>query len=77
MHGKTGERPNVDIVVVQVMHPLIEWPPMVDAVDGIEMQVAYQGYEAHHDNEINRMLGDGHIIDVSIGIEPHCQNFIG
>ena len=77
VHGQAREWPDIDVVVMQIMRPLIKRPPMADAMNGIKMEITDQRDQAHHQNEIDRMLADRNIGDQVIGIEPHRDHFIG
>ena len=45
MHGKSGPRTDIDIAVVNGMHPLVEGRPVQKAVDEIEMNPLVQGQQ--------------------------------
>jgi hypothetical protein len=76
MHGQPGPRAGIGVFVVQIMGGLVERPPVDEAVNAVEMQVAPEGDEAEPDREVNRMGGPVHVRNLVVGKGPEVKDFV-
>ena len=76
MHGKPGQRPDVDVVMVQVVYPTIQGSPVDQAMDQIEMHVADHGDHAHQRHAIDGVLRPTDVGEQMVGVPPQSRDFV-
>ena len=70
MHGKPGQRPDIDIVVVEIMDPAIQRGPMDQPMDQIEMHIADHRDDAHQRHAIIGMRAPTDVGQEVVGVAP-------
>ena len=76
MHGNSGPGPNIDVFVMEVMHPLKERRPVQETMDPIKVKYTNNWHEDEQQDEIDRMFLRIDVWQHLVGIGPHHQHFI-
>ena len=77
MHGQAGPRSDVDVLVMEIVDGLVKRPPMDQAVNPVEMELAPKRDGAQPERAIERMglpIDSG---DMVVCRRPHVEHLVG
>jgi len=76
MHGNSGPGPDIDVFVMEVVHPLEERRPVQETMDPVEVEDSNNGHEDQQQDEIDWMFSRVDVGQQLVGIGPHHHHFV-
>jgi len=76
MHGQTGPRPDIDVFVMEVVHPLEERRPVHETMEPVEVEDSNHGHADQQHDKVDRIFSWIDVGQQLVGIGPHHQHFI-
>ena len=76
VHGQAGPRPDVDVLVMEIVPGLVERRPMQQTMRPVEVEQPPHLDAAEQDDEVDRLLSWVDIGDGLVGVRPYHQDFV-
>ena len=77
MHGQAGPRSDVDVLMMEIVDQLVERPPMDQAVNPVEMELAPKRDGAQPERAVKRVGFPIGSRDAVVCRSPHVEHLVG